>query len=142
LRKTKAPPGMIRRLAKNWAVPFGCGLLFLFLLKFVFFFGYVPSASMEPTIREGSFIFGVRVYEDLRRGDVIVFEHAGRLLVKRVAGVPGDTVNVIDGDTLTVPEDSFFMAGDNPADSCDSRYWDEPFVEQKDVVAVIAEIWQ
>ncbi len=137
MRKIKEPPGIIRRLIKNWAAPFGCGLLFLFLLKFVFFFGYVPSASMEPAIREGSFIFGIRVYSELRRGDVTVFEREGRLLVKRITGIPGDMVVMIDGDTQIVPDGCYFMTGDNPEDSYDSRYWDEPFIEQNKIIAVI-----
>ena len=136
MKPTNAPPVNVCSLIKNWAVPVGCGLFFLFLLKFVFFFGYVPSASMEPSIREGSFIFGVRVFANPRRGDVVVFEHENHLLVKRVAGVPGDVLNS-GGETLAVPDGCYYVVGDNDGGSIDSRFWNEPLVATEDIVARI-----
>jgi len=121
---------------KNMAVPIGCGLVLLFLLKAVFFVGYVPTASMEPAIRAGSFIFGARFAEKLERGDVIVFKHEGLLLVKRIAGRPGDVV-YSDGELLTVPAGCYYVLGDNADDSIDSRYWDDPFVPVSDLIARI-----
>ncbi len=135
MRQKKALLEILRRLIQNWAAPIGCGLLLLFLLKAIFFIGYVPSASMEPEITEGSCIIGIRLYGELRRGDVAVFRRDGLLLVKRVAGVPGDTVLRIDGVSLIVPESSYYMTGDNADDSIDSRYWEDPFVSFSDVEA-------
>ena len=127
----------VRRLIRNWAVPVGRGLFFLFILRFVFFVGYVPSVSMEPAIKEGSFIFGIRVFGEPERGDVVVFERNNMLMVKRVAGIPGDVVCAAGG-ALTVPDGSYFVLGDNPEDSYDSRYWDEPFVPGS---SIIAKLW-
>jgi signal peptidase I len=135
-KKAMRSTGKLRALIKNWAVPVGCGLIFLILLKCVFFVGVVPTTSMEPTIKQGSVILGVRVFGELRRGDVIVFEHQGRLLVKRIAAVADDTVSV-NGRPQTVPDGCFYMLGDNAADSIDSRYWDEPFVTREQIVAVL-----
>ncbi|MCL2343172.1 MAG: signal peptidase I [Firmicutes bacterium] len=133
----KDPENKILRLIRNWAVPIGCGLVFLFLLKFVFFIGYVPSTSMEPTIKAGSLIFGTRVLGDLKRGDVIAFEHEGLILVKRIAGIPGDVVYA-GNRTMVVPTGCYYVLGDNTAASIDSRYWDEPFVPLTDVIATIS----
>jgi signal peptidase I len=84
-----------------------------------------------------------------KRGDIVVFKspHGDKKdYVKRCIGLPGDTIEIkrgfvfINGKELvlsgvdvqhdydtfgpvTVPEDSYFMLGDNRAHSMDSRYW-------------------
>ena len=124
-------------------------LVVCILLKTVLFLGYVPSASMEPMIASGSFILGTRLFGELERGDVVIFFQNGRCLVKRIAAVPGDSVAinditkeaVVNGDlsdatrTLIVPEECYFMLGDNPAVSVDSRYWEEPFIAIDQILA-------
>jgi signal peptidase I len=111
------------------------GLTFC-LFRFVLIIGYVPSASMEPTLKEKSYILGVRIYDDLEVGDIIIFEHNGTTMVKRIAAVGGETIYV-DGKTYIVPEGSLFMLGDNTENSFDSRYWDEPFVNENQVIAKV-----
>ena len=114
-----------RGILKYWAVPFGCGFLFLFLMKYVFFVGYAQSASMEPTIRENTIIIGIRFIGEPVHGDVVIFKHFGKLLIKRISALPGDAV--IKGDeTLYVPDNCYYMLGDNTEASVDSRYWNEP----------------
>lgn len=137
---------------KPWMIPIGLTLLLYLLLKFVFLIGYVPTQSMEPTLPEQSFIFGSRIYRELKTGDIIVFEKDGVLLVKRIAAGPGDEVDlsqlaymttvpipVWDSPIITVPEDSFFVLGDNTQNSWDSRYWDDPFITQQQIVAKLLE---
>ena len=104
------------------------------LMKTVFFIGYVPTASMEPTLKEGNFIFGVRIFDDLKTGDIIVFTKDGQLLVKRIAATEGQQVER-NGELITVPKDSFYMLGDNEPCSYDSRYWEEPFIKYYEVKA-------
>jgi len=133
-KKIKFPWIKLHGLVKIWAAPIGCGLLFLFLLQFVFFVGYVPSKSMEPAIKKGSFIVGVRNIDRLSRGDIIIFTHKGSLLVKRVDALPGDKV-AIGKDILTVPEGCCYVLGDNREDSIDSRYWEDPFVPLDGIIA-------
>lgn len=110
-------------------------LIFVFLLfKLVFLFGYVPTESMEPTIEHGSYIVGIRIYSSLEPGDVIVFRHEGKLLVKRIAASSGDTIEK-NGMQVIIPEGRYYVLGDNAKNSYDSRYWAEPFVAAEDVVA-------
>ena len=104
------------------------------LFQTVFFIGYVPTESMEPTLKANSVIFGIRVFGDLQVGDVIVFEHDGSTLVKRIAAIGGEEIEV-DGYRWHVPENCLFVLGDNHDNSWDSRFWKDPFVSIKAVIA-------
>lgn len=120
------------------------------LFRFVLFLGYVPSASMEPTIPAGSVILGSRIFGELEQGDVVIFRHEGKTLVKRIAAGEGDRV-YLDGEsdsfsvneplpganrTLVVPQACFFVVGDNLEASVDSRLWSSPFLEEEEILAV------
>lgn len=106
------------------------------LLRFVFYIGYVPTESMEPTIPAGSKVIGVRIIQDLSVGDIVVFEHNGTNMVKRIAAGPGEMVQ-IQGENTIVPKDCYYVLGDNCLDSYDSRYWDEPFVFKQNIIAQV-----
>ena len=117
-------------------IPLGIFLVCFILFHTVFLIGLVPSSSMEPTLHEGSVILGSRFTGKYQKGDVIIFEHDGMLLVKRIAACGKDTVRA-DGKEITVPEGCFYVLGDNPDDSVDSRFWDNPFVPASDVRAKV-----
>lgn len=133
---------------RTWVIPI-CLTLFVFLLmKAVFLFGYVPTASMEPTLPEGSYILGLRIYGELEKGDVIIFWHDDKLLVKRIAALPGEEIRWDElsyADSMLrpnreesctkVPEGCFLVLGDNAEVSYDSRYWADPFVKLEEITA-------
>lgn len=138
----------------RFPVPILLTLLTLLVFRMVLFIGYVPSASMEPTLQAGSFIIGSRFIGDPGKGDIIVFYHDGKLLVKRIAASPGEIVDrselsymtsvpipAWDDPELVIPEGCYFVLGDNSQDSFDSRYWDDPFVRTCDIVACVFFKW-
>lgn len=69
-------------------------------------------------------------------GDIIVFWHDKKLLVKRIAAVEGETIER-NGISMTVSEGCYYVLGDNAENSYDSRYWAKPFVRKGDVTARI-----
>lgn len=124
---------------RKWLFPVIIMLLFFILLKYVLLIGYVPTESMEPTLEKGSFIIGCRIYSRLEVGDIIIFWHDGKLLVKRIAATGGNNIEK-NGINMTVPESCYYVLGDNADNSYDSRYWSEPFIKRRDVVAKYCEL--
>jgi len=75
---------------------------------------YVPAASMTPAVTTGDYILADAYPARLRqisRGDVILFNHAGQVFIKRVAGVPGDQVSMTD-DVLSINGDALRQQAD------------------------------
>ena len=135
---------------KPWMLPVGLTLIFVLILRFVLLVGYVPTPSMEPTLRQNSIIVGTRLFGELKTGDIIVFQKDGVLLVKRIAGSPGERIDltkisymesvpipIFEQEVITVPENAYFVLGDNSQNSWDSRYWDDPFVPAEAIVAKV-----
>lgn len=126
---------MKKRKDFRWlAVPAATTTAVFLLLRFIFLIGYVPTESMEPTLHQGSYILGIRRCGDLETGDIVIFEHNGRLLVKRIAAVGGEAI-VHAGQEMIVPNGCYYMLGDNALNSFDSRYWADPFIPQERIKA-------
>jgi signal peptidase I len=116
--RPKKPPW---RIALEWIVLIAIALGIAFLIKsFLFQAFYIPSESMKPTLNVGDRVLVNKLSYDLHdvnRGDIVVFEAPERAqsggiedLVKRVIGLPGDTVTadadgtvVVDGRRLKEP---------------------------------------
>ena len=117
-------------------IPLSVAVTVIVLFRCVLFIGYVPTASMEPTLKTDSMFLGIRIVGSIEVGDIIVFRHDEKLLVKRVVAVGGNVIER-NGQLITVPENCFYVLGDNAAHSYDSRYWAKPFVNNQDVSAVV-----
>lgn len=120
-------------------IPLLCFALIIIIFRFVIFIGYVPSESMEPTIHAGDMIIGTRIFCDLNVGNIIIFEHGNRIMVKRIVACPGDTIYLL-GKKIKVPQDCYYVLGDNSANSFDSRYWENPYVKRDNVIAKLLKI--
>lgn len=92
------------------------------LFHFMFSLTMVKGRSMEPTLHDGQMVLvGKRPpfysRDTLKQGDIIIFQQDGDTLIKRVYLIPGDHLR--DGRIL--PKGFFFVLGDNPPMSEDSR---------------------
>lgn len=97
----------IKKIFSSWIFPIIIAVILALLIKnFLFFNIKVPSESMFPTIKPGDRIFVTRVHNkgNLKRGDIVVF-HSNELkedLIKRLIGLPGDTVEVRNDGSVYV----------------------------------------
>ncbi|MDQ7844854.1 MAG: signal peptidase I [Armatimonadota bacterium] len=100
------PPAWRSSVVETLDASIFAALLSLLIITFVVQAFYIPSGSMEPTLQVGDRIlvgkFTYR-FEEIRRGDVIVFHYPlnpGKDFVKRVVGLSGETVELRDGMVL------------------------------------------
>ena len=132
--------------------------------RFVLVNAEIPSGSMENTIMTGDRVFGNRlayIFGEPKRFDIIIFRYPDdekQLFIKRIIGLPGETVEIHDGQIFidgsktplkdvttkefmqgsfgpyTVPDNCYFVMGDNRNNSKDSRYWEHTFVTDDEIV--------
>lgn len=139
-------------------------IVVLIVNNFILINAKIPSPSMEQTIMTGDRVFGNRLaylFQDPERFDIVVFKYPDdetKLFIKRIIGLPGETVEIRDGKVYingseeplddsftpetplgdygpyTVPENSYFMMGDNRNHSSDSRFWNNPYVSEDKIL--------
>lgn len=147
-------------LLRQAAYILGAMAALFFTNTYLLAWAFVPTGSMIPTINEGSFILGTRLpAEKICRYDIVIFNYPDDesvSYIKRVIGLPGETITIKNGtvyadgkklrDDFTaelsndsgvyrVPEDSYFMLGDNRNHSKDSRFWKHKYVKREKIYA-------
>ncbi|MBP1535829.1 MAG: signal peptidase I [Ruminococcus sp.] len=141
-----------------------CGLLAAGALSLAYLLPVyrTEGTSMQPTLKNGSILIFKRTKHP-KRGDIAAFRHEGRVIVKRVAAVSGDTVDIspegaviVNGTIqiepyvsclyrgscdaplpMTIPENFFFMLGDERVSSIDSRSGRLGLIDRKSIIGTL-----
>lgn len=154
-----------------------CWVFFIIIIPFFLassinkntFYIRVNSNSMYPTVRENDKLLVSNNYKKIYRNDIIVFYSVelNKILIKRVIGVPGDTIyidennNFIINDSILIEgnglynDDSYiyreaginkkieieggryFVIGDNIDNSLDSRLWRDTFISDEIILGKV-----
>ncbi len=179
----EAPPARVRSVVRELVETAIFILLIFFIVRGIVQNFKIEGSSMEPTMHTGEYILVNKLvyfhfdlnapmrlmpgqeslpqkiiypFHQPRRGDIVVFEYprdVSKDYIKRVIGVPGDTLDIregkvfVNGEALgepylggaataclgsrvcgngpfTVAEGTIFVMGDNRNNSSDSREWD------------------
>ncbi len=145
----------------------GAVILAYIITTFIIVNAVVPTGSMKDTIMPGDRLVAFRLsylFSEPERYDIVVFRYPDdedTLYVKRIIGMPGDTINIVEGKVYvndskepikdefireemigsfgpyTVPEGCYFMLGDNRNDSKDSRYWENTYVKEEKILGKV-----
>ena len=167
--KTRSP----LRNGVEWVVIIGAALIAAVVIKtYLIQAFYIPSASMEHTLNIQDRVLVNKLsyrLHDIHRGDIVVFvrppNDAGQIrdLIKRVIGLPGETVQGKDGAILVngrplrepyleqgvvtsdfaprrIPAGSIWVMGDNRGNSSDSRVFG-PITESSVVGRAFVRVW-
>lgn len=155
----------------SWIKLIVTAFVIAYVLKtFIFQIAYVKGPSMEPTLHQGQVLivskFSYRIGRP-KRGEIVVIndELENKDLIKRVIGLPGETIEIkddavyIDGNLLShdytdIPtyengfqkskasETQYFVLGDNRIESRDSRSDTLGFVEEKNIIGkAVFRLW-
>ena len=166
--KEKKQGGLGKEIFEWVKIIVSAALIAFVLNTFIIANSEVPSGSMENTIMTGDRVIGSRLsyrFEDPKRGDIAIFRFPDNekiYYVKRIIGLPGETVDIVDGKVyingsdepldepyirepmipeapmhFEVPENSYVMMGDNRNYSMDARRWENTYVKREKIIAKV-----
>lgn len=125
-------------------------------------FAKVDGNSMQPTLKDNDIILYYKSKKNIKRFDIIIFKRNNNLFIKRVIGLPGDSIKYIDNalyvndnpieedfqksitndfnisditSSDVIPNNKLFVLGDNRLFSTDGRSFG--FIDINDVNGIM-----
>lgn len=125
-------------------------------------FAKVDGNSMQPTLKDNDIILYYKSKKNIKRFDIIIFKRNNNLFIKRVIGLPGDSIKYIDNTLYVndnpieedfqksitndfnisditssdvIPNNNLFVLGDNRLFSTDGRSFG--FIDINDVNGIM-----
>jgi len=153
---------IVQTIQKNAKFLISITIFFLIVISvrlFVIEDVYISGISMLPAYRCGETVLIRKLLYTPQRGDVVVFDSPSQTrLVKRIIGLPGEEIEIINGiiyidgavvdkkyqtttdknemmSKITIPENCVFLMGDNRSFSSDSRNFGP--ISTKSVIGVV-----
>ncbi len=154
----------------DWVIDIAiAGIIVYIITTFAFQNMYVVGSSMSPTLTNGETVLINKITyrrKTPKRNEIVSFKHVDSShnemnIVKRIVGIPGDRIDIVDNILylndieykeiikvgnmeypIVVPENSYFVLGDNTSNSMDSRYQEIGMIPETELTGkLIIRIW-
>jgi len=150
---------------REWLEAIVIAVALAFLIKhFVLELVVVDGQSMYPTLEDRDRLVVTKFqyyFDQPDYSDIVILNHNGTVeFVKRIAAKEGDQIEIMDSTVYrngtpleepyingeaykdypatSVPQDHYFVLGDNRSNSKDSRYSDVGFIHEEDILGKVA----
>lgn len=118
---------------------------------------FVRGISMQPTLQEGQMLIVKKYNVDINYNDIVVINKNKKIIIKRIAGLPHDTVQINDyvfingekkdniytknpgnaKEKIILKQNEFFVLGDNRQNSIDSRFDEIGIIREDEIIGKI-----
>lgn len=138
-------------------------VMIYFTSKYVISFVVIPSESMYPALHQGDVTICIKINKKIYRGDILVFNEkqngSNTEMAKRVIGLPGEKIDIVNNElyinnkliqevyihekmktkdlSIKLPQDAYFVMGDNRNNSNDARFWEIKYIKRSQVIGKI-----
>jgi len=150
----------IKEFIKDMLKYFICIIIIFIIALYVVGLQQIVGNSMEPTLKNGDVIFINKLSDNYKRVDIVSLYHDDtKYIIKRIIGLPGESVEIknnkiyINDEIIEdyvkaytsdfklseigyqkIPEDHYFVLGDNRTNSMDSRDYRVGLIHKKDII--------